>query len=262
VDIKVGETDCFPTGSIFSTLQESSRFFETGCVGYSSRPDSGTLDGLLLQVTDWRVSPLSVDYVRSAYFDDRSLFPEDSIEFDHALLMRDISHEWHSEPAMTTKQTTANKASRNNMIRSLFSPRGQRLILALAILVSGMILGILFEYLQFLTTTSLVVSLAIACGSFRSPKIFLDGEQVVLRIRKNKNQQIIKKNKSIGITEIIEWDGYEGKIVDVVWSDKDIWSLRDVPGITGKQVQKSFYQCGFSAIPVKTLNRVFRPQRE
>ena len=111
VDIKVGETDGFPTGSIFSTLQESSQFFETGCVGYSSRPDSCTLDGLMLQVTDWRVSPLSVDYVRSAYFDDRSLFPQDSIEFDHALLMRDISHEWHSEPPMTTKQTTASKAS-------------------------------------------------------------------------------------------------------------------------------------------------------
>ncbi len=109
VDLDLNETNEFPAGSIFSTLQESSQFFETGCVGYSSRPDSCTLDGLLLKVPDWRVTPLIVNYVRSAYFDDTSLFPQDSIEFDHALLMRDIVHEWHAEPIMTTKQPTANK---------------------------------------------------------------------------------------------------------------------------------------------------------
>lgn len=108
VDIKVKETDEFPARSVFRTIQESSQFFEVGCVGYSSRPDSCVLDGLLLQVADWRVSPLSVEHVQSAYFDDRTLFPQDSIEFDHALLMRDIPHEWHSEPGMTTKQTAAN----------------------------------------------------------------------------------------------------------------------------------------------------------
>lgn len=100
VDVEANETDRFPTGSIFATLDESSRFFESGCIGYSSRPDSCTLDGLLLEVPDWRVSPLDVDYVRSAYFDDETLFPPGSIEFDHALLMRDIAHEWHSQPAM------------------------------------------------------------------------------------------------------------------------------------------------------------------
>jgi hypothetical protein len=102
VDLEVSETNEFPAGSIFSSLHASSQFFETGCVGYSSRPDSCILDGLLLAVPNWQVSPLIVHHVRSAYFDDRSLFPQESIEFDHALLMRDILHEWHSEPAMTT----------------------------------------------------------------------------------------------------------------------------------------------------------------
>lgn len=100
VDIEVSETNAFPNDSIFNTLQESSQFFESGCVGYSARPNSCKLDGLLLKVKDWQVSPLVVHSVRSSYFDDRSLFPQGSIEFDHALLMRDISHEWHSEPAM------------------------------------------------------------------------------------------------------------------------------------------------------------------
>lgn len=75
--------------------------------GYSSRPDSRTLDGLLLKVPEWKVAPLNIRSVRSAYFDDPALFPPGQIEFDHALLMRDIRHEWHSEPAMTVMQATS-----------------------------------------------------------------------------------------------------------------------------------------------------------
>ncbi|NLT70626.1 MAG: hypothetical protein GXX91_08015 [Verrucomicrobiaceae bacterium] len=104
VDIQVHETDEFPKASLFKTLEESSKFFEAGCVGYSSRPDSCVLDGLRLEVPDWRVAPLQVDRVRSRYHDDRSIFPTGSIAFDHALLMRDIPHEWHSEPEMSTEQ--------------------------------------------------------------------------------------------------------------------------------------------------------------
>lgn len=101
VDIEVNETNDFPKSSIFGSLDVSSEFFESGCTGYSSRPDSCMLDGMLLQVKEWRVSPLKIGHVRSSYFDDRELFPAGSIEFDHALLMRDIPHEWRSLPEMT-----------------------------------------------------------------------------------------------------------------------------------------------------------------
>lgn len=104
VDLQAREDDEFPSTSIFGRLEESSRFFEAGCVGYSSRPDSCILDGLLLEVVDWRVSSLEVDHVKSAYFDDRSIFPDGSIEFDHALLMRDIAHHWHSVAEMTAER--------------------------------------------------------------------------------------------------------------------------------------------------------------
>lgn len=101
VDIEVSETDDFPETSIFGSLAASSEFFEAGCMGYSSRPDSCIMDGLTLQVTQWKVSSLNVHHIRSSYFDDRALFPAGSIGFDHALLMRDIPHEWHSLPEMT-----------------------------------------------------------------------------------------------------------------------------------------------------------------
>lgn len=104
VEIEAEESEDFPKTSVFGSLEDSSRFFEAGCIGYSSRPDSCTMDGLLLKVAQWRVSPLSVQRVKSSYFDDISIFPPESIGFDHALLMRDIPHEWHSVPTMTGKR--------------------------------------------------------------------------------------------------------------------------------------------------------------
>jgi len=100
IDIDVQETEAFTDNSLFGSLEESSRFFEAGSIGYSSRPDSSTLDGLMLKVPEWEVTPLNVNRVQSAYYDDPIVFPPDTIKFDHALLMRDISHEWHSEPEM------------------------------------------------------------------------------------------------------------------------------------------------------------------
>jgi hypothetical protein len=105
VDLEVHESKVFPESSIFESLDETSRFFEAGCIGYSSRPDSCRMDGLLLKVSDWQVSALEIDHARSAYFDDPSVFPPGSIDLDHALLMRNIPHEWHSEPEMRTAQT-------------------------------------------------------------------------------------------------------------------------------------------------------------
>jgi len=110
MDLKVRETDEFPETSVFGSLDESSRFFEGGCIGYSSRPNSRELDGLLLKVPEWQVSPLKVHRVQSAFYDDTSIFPAGSIHLDHALLMRDIRHEWHSEPTMLTERSATSSS--------------------------------------------------------------------------------------------------------------------------------------------------------
>jgi hypothetical protein len=94
-------TELAPT-SIFSSLAESSAFFEEGSVGFSVTQDPHRLDGLRLDTTAWRVEPLEVRHIHSSYFADTARFPEGSIEFDHALIMRDIEHEWHSEPDLVT----------------------------------------------------------------------------------------------------------------------------------------------------------------
>lgn len=91
-------TDKLPETSIFSSLSEASSFFETGSLGYSVTNDSNRLDGLVLETKRWRVEALDVKEVSSSYFADESMFPRGSVEFDHALIMRDIEHEWHSAP--------------------------------------------------------------------------------------------------------------------------------------------------------------------
>ncbi|MCC9609546.1 DUF2071 domain-containing protein [Blastopirellula sp. JC732] len=83
-----------PTNSIFSSLQEASDFFESGCVGYSDAAQTNEYDGLELRSFNWEVQPLKIERVESSYFEDQNLFPMGSIELDSALLMRGIQHEW------------------------------------------------------------------------------------------------------------------------------------------------------------------------
>ena len=102
VSVKVigDEVDTLPASCCFSSLAEASAFFEGGSLGYSVTRDSTRLDGLLLRTLDWRVRALSLSYVHSSFFSDRLRFGPDSIQFDHALIMRDLVHEWHQADDM------------------------------------------------------------------------------------------------------------------------------------------------------------------
>jgi hypothetical protein len=87
-----------PASSVFRSLDESSAFFRAGSLGYSATRDPARFQGLELRCPEWRVEPLAVDEVHSNFFDDESLFPQGSIAFDCALLMRGLEHEWHGKP--------------------------------------------------------------------------------------------------------------------------------------------------------------------
>ena len=85
-----------PATSAFGSLAAASAFFEQGALGYSATGDPGRFDGLELRSFGWRVEPLDVTVVESSFFADRDLFPAGSVEFDCALLMRGIAHEWYN----------------------------------------------------------------------------------------------------------------------------------------------------------------------
>ncbi len=96
VEVRGSISEELPQTSIFQSKSEASRFFETGSLGYSVTNDANRLDGLRLHTREWQVEPLDIEQVYSSYFADELKFPTGSTEFDHALIMRNIAHEWHT----------------------------------------------------------------------------------------------------------------------------------------------------------------------
>ena len=84
-----------PRTSVFLSLNDASEFFEGGALGYSVTSDPGRLDGLKSVTREWAVEPLEIRRIYSSYFFDQTKFPKSSIEFDHALIMKNLEHEWH-----------------------------------------------------------------------------------------------------------------------------------------------------------------------
>jgi hypothetical protein len=89
-----------PKSSIFTSLNEASEFFMRGSVGYSATQNPNCCDGLELFTNQWPAEPLEVLALSSNFFNDANRFPLGSIRFDCALLMRNITHEWHVLPQM------------------------------------------------------------------------------------------------------------------------------------------------------------------
>lgn len=88
------------SGSVFSDMEAASTFFERGSLGYSGTSDPREFDALELRTETWHVRPLEVDHVFSSFFEDSTRFPTGSVEFDNALVMQDIDHEWHARETL------------------------------------------------------------------------------------------------------------------------------------------------------------------
>ena len=95
VEVRGAVNDSLPESSIFQSISEASAFFEAGSLGYSARSNSEELDAIELETEEWRVEPLKIEKVYSSYFTDERRFPKGSVSYDHALIMRNIGHEWH-----------------------------------------------------------------------------------------------------------------------------------------------------------------------
>ena len=95
IAIEAKKSESFNPNSIFQNLRTVSDFFENGRVGYS--PNGKTkFDGMCLKTNQWKLEALEVKSVTSSFFDNENDFPKGSIQFDNALLMTNVEHEWHS----------------------------------------------------------------------------------------------------------------------------------------------------------------------
>ena len=93
VEAQIGRD--LPDSSVFESLPQASDFFARGSVGYSCARRPAIFEGLELCTSDWNIIPLAVRRAESSFFADPLIFPRGSVEFDCALLMRHIPHEWH-----------------------------------------------------------------------------------------------------------------------------------------------------------------------
>jgi hypothetical protein len=105
--VRASLADSVPFTSVFADVHQASCFFETGSIGYSPSPEADRLDGLELRTRTWNLEALQVSSVASAFFEDTSLFPPGSVQFDSAFLMRNIEHEWHSRQPLHCSPSAA-----------------------------------------------------------------------------------------------------------------------------------------------------------
>jgi len=99
IDAKISRN--YNENSIFKTLENVSHFFEKGSVGYS--PNGKNFEGLKLNAYRWEIKPLDVIEIKSSFFEDETIFPKGSIQFDNAVLMENIEHEWRSLKTISYK---------------------------------------------------------------------------------------------------------------------------------------------------------------
>jgi hypothetical protein len=92
------------SGSIFSSLDTASTFFEAGSLGYSATHQPDRFEGLELHCATWHVEPLLVEHAQSSFFEDESLFPKGAVKFDSALIMRKTSATWRAREPLTSKR--------------------------------------------------------------------------------------------------------------------------------------------------------------
>ena len=102
--IQAEETRQWSSSSVFPSLSSASEFLRRGSVGYSPNKISECFDGLELKTRNWDVTPLRVLQVKSSFFENEEIFPSRSLEFDNALLMKGIDHEWKSRKRLGSKR--------------------------------------------------------------------------------------------------------------------------------------------------------------
>jgi hypothetical protein len=81
---------------LFPRFTDVCRFFERGDCGFSCTLREDALEGLRMRTLRWEMTPVSIEGLHSAFYEDVTRFPRGSVGFDCGVLMRGIPHEWHA----------------------------------------------------------------------------------------------------------------------------------------------------------------------
>lgn len=84
----------------FDSPAAAERLICQDTVGYSPAKTCGSYDGLELEMENSTFQELEVESLTSTFFDDRTRFPQGTIQLAHAILMQDVRHLWKSQPTL------------------------------------------------------------------------------------------------------------------------------------------------------------------
>jgi hypothetical protein len=101
IEFDAQPTDQLPSGSVFKSVDELSRFFQSGADGYSAVTGKNRYHGMCLIPHDWNMSPLDCGNVELSYFHTAFGIAKGDLSYDSMVIMRDIPHEWQSLKTMT-----------------------------------------------------------------------------------------------------------------------------------------------------------------
>jgi hypothetical protein len=93
-----------PVSSVFRSLDEASSFFRSGSTGYSNARRRDRYEGVELLTDRWSVAPFAAKVATTTFFGDPAVFPPGSVEFDCALLMRNVDCRFEALPALKAPQ--------------------------------------------------------------------------------------------------------------------------------------------------------------
>ncbi len=94
----------WPRGSVFGSLAAASACLRGGSLGFSPSSTGACFQGMELGCDCWPAEAFAVSHLRSTFFDDPLRFPPGSVEYDSALVMRDVRHQWRSGPTLGSPQ--------------------------------------------------------------------------------------------------------------------------------------------------------------
>ena len=95
VDLQAQFGTSWKSTPLFPTFDAAVDFFRKGDCGYSCSLYRGQLEGMRLQTLKWGMEPITVPRVKASFYRKLPGSLDHGIEFDCALAMRGIPHEWH-----------------------------------------------------------------------------------------------------------------------------------------------------------------------
>jgi hypothetical protein len=98
VDVEVRVERDLEGSRLFANVNEASKFFERGAVGFSPGRDGSRLESVQLSTHAWRVEPCRVLRAQSTFFEDATRFPPGAVRLDSALVMRKVPVIWDALP--------------------------------------------------------------------------------------------------------------------------------------------------------------------